>query len=145
MFLEVAFAESYTNERKQGQVFLSFSILAVLIACLGIFGLATFATQQKRKEIGIRKVLGANLNDIIVLLSKDFMRLVLISIVLALPIAYYFAGQWLQYFVYKIDLLSHWYIFVLGGLIALSINFIITSLQALRASTINPVEVLKDE
>jgi putative ABC transport system permease protein len=145
MFLDVAFANRYESDRRQGQVFLSFSILAVLIACLGIFGLATFATQQKRKEIGIRKVLGANLNDIIFLLSKDFMRLVLIAIVLALPIAYYFAGQWLQYFVYKIDLISHWYIFVMGGLIALTINFITTALQALRASNINPVEVLKDE
>ena len=79
------------------------------------------------------------------LLSKDFMRLVLISIALAVPVAYYFALQWLQYFVYKIDLLSHWYIFVLGGLLAIIINFIITSLQAFRATAINPVEVLKNE
>ncbi|MCU0447751.1 MAG: ABC transporter permease [Microscillaceae bacterium] len=145
MFLDVAFANRYENDRKQAQVFLSFSVLAVLIACLGIFGLATFATQQKRKEIGIRKVLGANLNDIIFLLSKDFMRLVLISIGLALPIAYYFAGQWLQYFVYKIDLWAHWYIFVLGGALALAINFAITGTQALRAIAINPADVLKDE
>jgi putative ABC transport system permease protein len=145
MFLDVAFANRYENDRKQGQVFLSFSILAVLIACLGIFGLATFATQQKRKEIGIRKVLGASLNDIIMLLSKDFMRLVLISIVLAIPLAYYFAGQWLQNFIYKIDLNTHWYVFALGGMLALFINFAITASQALRATTINPVDVLKEE
>jgi putative ABC transport system permease protein len=145
LFLDVAFANRYENERKQGQIFMSFSILAVLIACLGIFGLATFATQQKRKEIGIRKVLGASLRDIVVLVSKDFVVLVSVAVGIALPIAYYFAGQWLQNFVYKINLAEHWYIFILAGAIALLINFITTGLQALRAATINPVEVLKDE
>ena len=101
--------------------------------------------QQRRREIGIRKVLGAGLQDIIFLVSKDFIRLVMLAIIIAIPIAYYFTNQWLQSFVYKIDLMGNWYIFLLTALVAILINFITTGVQALRASSVNPVEVLKDE
>ncbi|NJO03864.1 MAG: hypothetical protein HC880_21280 [Bacteroidia bacterium] len=90
-------------------------------------------------------MLGANLNHIVHLLSKDFVRLLLLAIAVAIPVAYYFSQQWLQNFVYKIDLPDHWYIFLASGLVALLINLVVVLFQALRASLINPVEVLKEE
>lgn len=144
-FLDVSFANLYETEQKQGKLLMSFSLLAILIAFLGIFGLVAFSMQQKRREIGIRKVLGASLQNIILLISKDFLRLVSLAIIIAVPITYYFAGQWLQNFAYKINLLENWHVFVLTAFGVISINFITTTFQALRTITLNPVDVLKDE
>ena len=144
-FLDVAFAKQYKADQKRGQIFLTFSILSILIACMGIFGVAAFTIQQKRKEIGIRKVLGATLSHIFHLLSIDFVKLVAIASVIAIPLGYYLTNQWLQNFAYRIEPYQYWFVFVLSGVIALVINLITISFQAIKATKVNPVEVLKDE
>jgi len=117
--------------------------VAVVICCLGLFGLATFAAEQRIKEIGVRKVLGATVPDIIVLLSKDFAGLVIIAIILAVPIAYYLLNQWLQDFAYRINI--SWWVFVLAGLSALLIAVLSVSFQAIKAAVSNPVKSLRTE
>ncbi|MEQ9007877.1 MAG: FtsX-like permease family protein, partial [Ekhidna sp.] len=111
--------------------------------CLGLFGLATFTAERRLKEIGIRKVLGASVSNIVMMLSKDFTRLVGISIIIAIPISYYFMDKWLESFAYKIDL-SFW-IFMGTAIISLMIAWLTVSSQALRAANINPSKCLKDE
>jgi putative ABC transport system permease protein len=120
-----------------------FSVLAILIACLGLFGLATFIAEQRTKEIGIRKVLGASVNGIATLLSIDFAKLVAIAFVLASPIGWYFMHRWLQDFVYRIDI--RWWIFALAGGIVMVIALLTVSFQAIRAALANPVKSLRTE
>ncbi len=131
------------KERKLSQVFTIFSGLAIFIACLGLLGLVAFSAQQRTKEIGIRKVLGASAPQIIFLLSRDFTRLVLIAIVIAWPIAWYSMHQWLQDFAYRIQI--SWWIFALAGVAALLIALITVSFQAIKASLANPVKALRTE
>src|SRR4026209_2789724 len=107
----------YRSEQRVGKIALVFSVLAIFIACLGLFGLATFMAEQRTKEIGIRKVLGASVQGFIRLLSVDFLKLVLISFVLAAPLAWFFMNQWLQDFAFRIDIT--WWIFVVAGMLAL--------------------------
>ncbi|OJJ21530.1 hypothetical protein BKI52_13380 [marine bacterium AO1-C] len=142
-FVNQEFARQYEDDQKRGTIFFAFSILAIFIACLGLFGLVSFVVRQRHKEIGIRKVLGASVQNILQLISMDFVKLVLLANLLAFPLAYYMVRQWLQNFAYQtsVSLL----IFVLSGLIALVIALITISTQALRATRINPAEVLKDE
>ncbi|GAB3953697.1 ABC transporter permease [Spirosoma harenae] len=142
-FLDENFSKQYKAEQKQGEVLLTFTILAVLIACLGLFGLAAFAAEQRTKEIGVRKVLGASVMSIVTMLSKDFLKLVIIAIVIATPIAWYAMNQWLQDFAYKLPIT--WWIFAVAGLLALIIALLTVSLQSAKAALVNPVKSLRSE
>jgi putative ABC transport system permease protein len=142
-FLDEAFDSMYRSEQRIGKIFISFAILAIFIACLGLFGLATFTAEQRTKEIGIRKVLGASVSQIVQLLSKDFIRLVIVGIVIASPIAYYFMDKWLQDFAYRVEI--SWWIFALAGIVAIVIALLTVSYQAIRAALMNPVKSLRTE
>jgi putative ABC transport system permease protein len=142
-FLDETYAAMYITEQRAGQVFGLFAGLAILLACLGLFALAAYTTVQRAKEIGIRKVLGATLSDITLLVSADFIRLVLISIVIASPIAWYLAHRWLADFAYRITL--SWWVFALAGCVSVAIAFITVGYQALRAAAANPVKSLRTE
>jgi putative ABC transport system permease protein len=142
-FLDDSFNEMYRNEQRVGKIALVFSALAIFIACLGLFGLATFIAEQRTKEIGIRKVLGASVQGIVQMLSKDFMKLVAISFVIAAPTAWYFMNKWLQDFAYRVNI--SWWIFVAAGLAALLIALVTVSFQAIRAAIMNPVKSLRTE
>jgi putative ABC transport system permease protein len=142
-FLDDSFNDMYKAEQRAGKLALIFSILTILIACLGLFGLASFIAEQRTKEIGIRKVLGASVNGIISLLSKDFMKLVLIASVLAFPVAWWCMHHWLQDFAYRINI--GWWLFVLAAAIALMIALVTVSFQAIKAAIANPVKSLRTE
>jgi putative ABC transport system permease protein len=142
-FLDEAFDSMYRSEQRIGKIFISFAILAIFIACLGLFGLATFTAEQRTKEIGIRKVLGASVSQIVQLLSKDFIRLVIFGIVIASPLAYYFMDKWLQDFAYRVEI--SWWIFALAGIVAIVIALLTVSYQAIRAALMNPVKSLRTE
>ncbi|WP_128545971.1 ABC transporter permease [Larkinella soli] len=142
-FLEDSFDQMYRAEQRVGRIVLTFSVLAILIACLGLFGLAAFMAEQRTKEIGVRKVLGASVTSIVALLSKDFLRLVLIAIVVATPIAWYAMSEWLKEFAYKIDI--PWWVFVVSGVLAVGIAFLTVSFQSIKAALTNPVTSLRSE
>jgi len=142
-FLNQNFARQYESEQKQGVLSLTFAIVSVLLACLGLFGLAAFTAQQRVKEIGIRKILGASLGSIFFLLNKDFIKLVLISSVIAIPSAVFLMNSWLQNFAYKIDI--QWWVFAGSGFISLLIALLTVSYQAIKAALMNPVRSLKSE
>ena len=142
-FLDDDLDEMYRAEEKVGQLAGGFSLLAVVIACLGLFGLAAYSAEQRTKEIGIRKVVGASVPSIVVLLSKDITRLVLAAFVVAAPLAYFAMQRWLDTFVYRIDL-SVW-TFLLAGLTALAIAWLTVSYQSIRAALADPVEALRYE
>lgn len=142
-FLDDSFNEMYRTEQRVGKIVLTFSILAILIACLGLFGLATYIAEQRTKEIGIRKVLGASVGGLVQLLSKDFIKLVAIAFVIATPLAWWAMNEWLQDFVYRVDLT--WWIFLLAGCIALFIALSTVSFQAIKAALTNPVKNLRAE
>jgi putative ABC transport system permease protein len=122
---------------------LHFSILAILISALGLFGLATYAAEQRTKEIGVRKVLGASTTSIVNLLSKDFLKLVCLAILIASPIAWWSMNQWLQDFAYRIKI--EWWIFLLSGLFAITIALLTVSFQSIKAALTNPVKSLRSE
>jgi putative ABC transport system permease protein len=142
-FMDADFDNAYKGERQTGQLVTLFATLSIFISCLGLFGLATYVTEQRTKEVGIRKVLGASVTGITTLLSKDFVKLVLLAIVVATPLAYYFIRQWLQGFAYRIEL--PWWVFVLSGAIALTIALLTVSFQAIKAAMMNPVKSLRSE
>ncbi len=142
-FLDEAFDSMYRAEQRVGKVALSFAVLAILIACLGLFGLATYMAEQRTKEIGVRKVLGATVGNITTLLSKDFIKLVLIAAVLAFPVAWWAMNKWLQDFAFRIDI--GWWIFVVAAVIALLIALLTVSSQAVKAALSNPVKSLRTE
>jgi putative ABC transport system permease protein len=142
-FLDENFNKQYRAEEKMLTVFGYFAALTILIACLGLFGLASFTAEQRTKEIGIRKVLGSSVTEIMLLLSKDFAWLVLISILLASPIAWYGMNRWLRDFAYRTEI--HWWIFVLAGLAALIIAMLTVSFQAAKAARLNPIKALRAE
>ena len=118
-------------------------VLGILIACLGLLGLATYAAQQRVKEIGIRKTLGASVMNVVGLLSKDFLKLVVIALLIAVPVAWYAMNKWLEDFHYRITI--QWWIFVIAGVLALVIAFATISLQTIKAATANPVKSLRTE
>jgi len=122
---------------------LLFSVLAILVACLGLYGLAAFTTERRTKEIGIRKVLGASVGNVSVLLSKDFVSLVVVSIVIASPLAYLLMKSWLQSFIYRIDL--SWVFFAIAGLLALAIAAATVLYQTVAAARMNPASSLRTE
>ncbi len=140
-FLDDVFNRTYRTEARTGQVFGLFAALAIFISCLGLFGLATFNTQQRQKEIGVRKVLGASVASIVTLLSKDFLKLVVIAIVIASPVAWYAMNRWLQDFAYKITI--EWWVFAGAGLLAVGIALLTVSFQSIRAALMNPVKSLR--
>jgi len=142
-FMDESFNERYDSERNIGITALAASLFAVLVACLGLFGLSTFMAQQKTKEIGIRKTLGASIAAIFFLLSKEFLKWLVLANLIAWPVAYYFMNRWLQDFAYRINI--NWWIFVLSGSIALAIALLTVSYQAIKAATANPVESLRYE
>ncbi|MBX2917580.1 MAG: ABC transporter permease [Cyclobacteriaceae bacterium] len=142
-FMDADFDRLYRGERQTGKLITYFATLSILISCLGLFGLATFMTEQRNKEIGIRKVMGATVPGITALLSKDFLKLVLFAIVIAIPIAWYFTGLWLQDFAYHIEL--EWWLFALAGVVALLIALLTVSVQAIKAAVQNPVTSLRQE
>ena len=133
----------YRNEQRVGKIALSFSFLTILIACLGLFGLATFVAEQRTKEIGIRKVLGASVKGIVQLLSKDFIKLVLIAFVIATPVAWYAMNKWLQDFAYRINI--SWWMFAVAGLLVIFITLLTISFQSIKAAIANPVKSLRTE
>ncbi len=142
-FMDEQFDQQYRAERRAGTLVLCFAVLAIAVACLGLFGLAAFTAQQRSKEIGIRKVLGTSAPGIVALLTSDFLKLVLIAIVPAVPAAYYFMQRWLENFAYKTTL--SWWIFAVAGLASLFVALLTVSWQSLRAASRNPVEALKYE
>lgn len=142
-FADETYNKQYKTEQQLGGVFIASAFIAVLIACLGLFGLATFAARQRIKEIGIRKVLGAGVSSIVMLISGGFLRLVMLSILVAAPIAWYVMDKWLQNFAYRISI--SWWMFALAGLLAVVIAFATVGIQALKAAWANPVKSLRSE
>lgn len=142
-FMDQDFDATYRTEQRTGQLFIIFTTLAIVIACLGLFGLAAYAAEQRTKEIGIRKVLGASVTAIASMLSIDFVKLVGFSILIASPIAWYLMNKWLQDFAYRISI--QWWVLVLAGAAALLIAIITVSFQSIKAAIANPVDSLKNE
>lgn len=142
-FLDDEFEKLYEKDQRSGLMFNIFSVVAILISCLGLFALAAFTAERRTKEIGVRKVLGASVTGIVALLSRDFVIMVCIGIAIASPLAWYVMQGWLQNFAYRIEI--QWWFFVAAGLMALTIALLTVSIQAIRAALVNPVESLKSE
>lgn len=142
-FLDEFFDRQYKSEERFASLFLNFALLAIFISCLGLLGLASYSTLQRRREIGIRKILGASALGIVKLLSVDFLKLVAIAIIIATPIAWYGMHSWLQDFAYRIDI--PWWIFVVAGILAMGIALVTISFQAIKAAIANPVKSLRTE
>ena len=142
-FLDDQFSKLYSAETRTGKIFYAFALMAIGLACLGLLGLVTFATHQRTKEIGIRKILGASVQGIIALLSKDFLKLVGIATLIAVPVAWWVMNKWLQDFAYRISI--QWWVFLIAGCIAVFIAFVTISFQAIRAAVANPVKSLRTE
>lgn len=142
-FLDDDFQKNYKAESRLSAIVSYFTLVAILISCLGLFGLATFSAEQRTKEIGIRKVLGASVGGIVALLSKDFIKLVALAIVIASPIAWFVMNQWLQDFAYRLPI--SWTVFAITAALALLIAFVTIGFQAIRAAVANPVESLSNE
>lgn len=142
-FLDDYYNEQYKADLQFGNVFGLFAGLAVFIACLGLFGLSSFTAMQRTKEIGVRKALGATVSSILTLLSKDFTRLVIVGIVLAVPLSWYVMDNWLNDFANRISL--SWWIFLLPGVLVTAIALLTVSYQTIKAATTNPVKSLRYE
>jgi putative ABC transport system permease protein len=142
-FLDESFDRMYRDEQRIGRVAFSFSFLAILIACLGLFGLATYMAEQRTKEIGVRKVLGASVSSIVQMLSKDFVKLVLLACLFAIPLAWWAMREWLQSFAYRVSI--GWWVFAAAAGIALIITILTVSSQAIKAALTNPVKSLRTE
>jgi putative ABC transport system permease protein len=142
-FLDDSFEQMYRAEQRMGKLALIFSTLAILVACMGLFGLATFAAEQRTKEIGIRKVLGASVQGIVEMLSLDFVKLILLAAVIALPLSWWFMQKWLMNFAFRVSV--QWWVLPLAALIALVIALGTVSYQAIKAALMNPVKSLKTE
>jgi putative ABC transport system permease protein len=142
-FLDESFANMYADVQRTGSIFTSFAVLAIIIACLGLFALSAFMAEQRNKEIGIRKVLGASVSGITTMLSKDFVKLVIISIVIASPVAYWAMTKWLQDFAYRISIT--WWMIASAAVAAIVIALVTISFQSIRAALMNPVKALRSE
>ena len=143
VFLDDIFNNLYKGEQREGTLFTDFAAIAIFISCLGLLGLAAYTAQVRTREIGVRKVLGASVTNLVSLLTKDFLKLVLLSIVIASPVAWYFMHKWLQDFAYKIGI--NWWVFALAGGMSIIIAFITISFQAIKAALTNPVKTLRSE
>ncbi|MCG8608470.1 ABC transporter permease, partial [bacterium] len=142
-FMDKYLERQYRDEEFFANIFITFVILSLLIACLGLFGLSAFAAQQRIKEICVRKVLGASVSGVVTLLSKQFVKLVLLANLMAWPVAWFVMNRWLENFAYRIEI--SWWLFTLGGVAALVIALLTVSTQAIRAALANPVEALRYE
>ncbi|PSR57130.1 ABC transporter permease [Adhaeribacter arboris] len=142
-FVDEEYAKKFATEERIGKLAALFASLAIIISCLGLFGLASFAAEQRTKEIGVRKVLGASIGDVWLLLSKDFMRLIAIALGIAVPSAFYFMHHWLQNYEYRVRI--EWWIFALAGTGAISITLLTVSYQSIRAARLNPARSLRTE
>jgi ABC-type antimicrobial peptide transport system permease subunit len=142
-FLDNVFAREYRTETVIGKLSFIFTTIAVLISCLGLFGLAAYSAVRRTREIGVRKVLGASVPNIMALLSKDFIKLVVIAFVIAAPVAYLIMNRWLQDYAYRINI--SWWIFIAAGLLAVVIALVTISVQAIKAAIANPVKSLRTE
>lgn len=142
-FMDDAFNTTYEAEQNLGQIFITFTLLSILIACLGLFGLAAFNAQKRIKEIGVRKVLGASVSQISYRLTMDFLKLVGIAILISLPIGWFAMNKWLEDFSYRIEV--NWWVFALAGLLAITIAILTVSYQSIKAAIVNPVKSLRSE
>jgi putative ABC transport system permease protein len=142
-FLDTDFNTVYNDDQRTGTLFTIFAVFAIFIACLGLLGLVTYAAEQRIKEIGIRKVLGAGVAEIVTMISKDFVKLVLIAFLIAFPIAWWAMNKWLEGFAYRIDI--SWWVFVLAGLLTIAIALLTVSFQAIKAAITNPIKSLRTE
>ncbi|MEL6974525.1 MAG: ABC transporter permease [Bacteroidota bacterium] len=141
--LDDLYNQIYVKEQKMGLVLQIFTFLSILIGCMGLFALATFAAEQRLKEIGIRKVLGASVAQVLHMLSKDFLKLIVVAFVVAVPLGYFLTQQWLQEFAYRIEM--QWWVFGLSGVLAIVIALFTVGWQSFKVAIMNPVSVLKDE
>lgn len=144
-FLDEHLARLYANEELQKKLFGTFSGLSIFLACLGIFGLASYSAQQRQKELGIRKVLGATAQQIVGLISKEFVLLVLVASAIAIPAAWYFMADWLGAFPYRITIVNHWYVFLIGGLITVVIALVTITFKTYKAAISDPTESIRNE
>ncbi len=142
-FLDDNFAKLYASEIRTQKIFSVFAIIAIIIASLGLFGLSAFVIEQRKKEISIRKVLGASVQNVLLLVSKDFLLLVGIAFLISVPVTWWAMRTWLQDFAYRINI--HWWVFILAGFIAILISALTISFQAIKAAVANPVKSLKTE
>jgi ABC-type antimicrobial peptide transport system permease subunit len=142
-FVDNEYAAKFSNEERVGNLATIFAILAIFISCLGLYGLASFVAEQRTKEIGIRKVMGASVFNLWKMLSKDFVGLVVISCAIAIPLAWYLLDQWLQHYEYRTQL--SWWIFAAATIGALLITLMTVSYQAFRAAVMNPIKSLRAE
>jgi putative ABC transport system permease protein len=141
--LNQLYNETYLTEQKMGRILEIFAVLTVFVACLGLFGLVTFTAEQRVKEIGIRKVLGANVTQIVSMLSKDLLWLVVISFIIAFPLGFYLMDKWLEDFAYRINI--QWWVFALAGIIVVSIALFTISFKTIKSALVNPVDSLRSE
>ncbi len=142
-FLDQQIDAQYGSEQRLGKLFAAFAILAVFISCLGLFGLVSFVAEQRTKEIGIRKVLGASVPSIMALLTRDFAKQVLLANLLAWPLAYFLLEKWLQGFIYRIAIGAG--LFLISGMLVLILAMLTSSFQAVKAARMNPVKSLRYE
>ena len=142
-FMDDLYNKTYEAEQKTGTILNIFSAFTIFVACLGLFGLATYAAEQRRKEIGVRKVLGATVTQLTQLLSSEFLKLVLIASLISFPVAWWAMNQWLQSFAYRIHI--SWWIFATAGFSALMVALLTVSFQSIRAAIANPVTSLRSE
>jgi putative ABC transport system permease protein len=142
-FMDEQFANMYADVQRTGYIFTSFAVLAIIIACLGLFALSAFMAEQRSKEIGIRKVLGASVSGITTLLSIDFVKLVLIAIAIASPIAWWAMNKWLQEFAYRISI--QWWMLAAAAFAAIIIALVTISFQSIKAAIANPIKSLRSE
>ena len=142
-FMEDAFNNTYQSERRLGNIFIIFTVLSLLIACLGLFGLAAFNAEKRIKEIGVRKVLGASVSQISMRLTIDFLKLVGIAILISLPLGWFVMNKWLEDFTYRINI--PWWVFLLAAFLAILISVLTVSYQSIKAAIVNPVKSLRSE
>jgi len=142
-FGDAQYAKKFEDEKLQGTLAALFSGLAIFISCLGLFGLAGYMAESRVKEVGVRKVLGASVAGITALLSKDFVKLVVISFLIAAPLAWWAMSKWLQTYTYRVDI--HWWVFVFAGLLSVAIALLTVSYQSIRAAVANPIKNLRSE
>ncbi|MDE3214053.1 MAG: ABC transporter permease, partial [Bacteroidota bacterium] len=142
-FLDATYGKLYASEQKQEEIFMIFAFIAIFIACLGLLGLSAFAISQRVKEIGVRKVLGARVTGIVTLISKDFLKLVLIASVIAFPVVWYAMDKWLEDFAYRIQI--RWWVFILAAVAASLVALATVGFQVVKAALANPVDSLRSE
>ncbi|WAC09920.1 ABC transporter permease [Dyadobacter pollutisoli] len=142
-FMDEDFNQVYRSEERVGKIFITFAVISIIIGCLGLFGLSAYTAERRTKEIGVRKVLGASVANIVTLLSKEFLRLIIIAIVIGIPISWFGMNQWLNDFAYHVDLA--WWMFVAAGALAITIALLTVSFQSIKAALMNPVKSLRSE